>query len=187
MKISAIKPIRPIKKYAKKIIALPYDVFDYDEAKNEIEKNKNSFLKISRSDATFKNIKDPYNDSVYERAKKNLNEMIENNMLIKDSELSLFLWEITFKGKKQAGIVAGFDQDEYMSAVNANKRSKASLIEEYKNVRKATISLLGSLDKEALSNIGTASQSNLSPRAAGFIIIGHEIHHSDVIVERYLK
>ena len=113
MKISAIKSIRPIKKYAKKIIALPYDVFDYDEAKNEIEKNKNSFLKISRSDATFNNIKDPYNDSVYERAKKNLNEMIENNMLIKDNELSFFLWEITFKGKKQTGIVAGFDQDEY--------------------------------------------------------------------------
>ena len=113
MKISAIKSIRPIKKYAKKIIALPYDVFDYDEAKNEIEKNKNSFLKVSRSDATFNNIKDPYNDSVYERAKKNLNEMIENNMLIKDNELSLFLWEITFKGKKQTGIVAGFDQDEY--------------------------------------------------------------------------
>ena len=61
----------------------------------------------------------------------------------------------------------GFDQDEYMSTVNANKRSKASLIEEYRNVRKATISLLGSLDKEALSNIGTASQSNLSARAAG--------------------
>ena len=70
LKISAIKSIRPIKKYAKKIIALPYDVFDYDEAKNEIEKNKNSFLKVSRSDATFNNIKDPYNDSVYERAKK---------------------------------------------------------------------------------------------------------------------
>ena len=90
MKISAIKSIRPIKKYAKKIIALPYDVFDYDEAKNEIEKNKNSFLKVSRSDATFNNIKDPYNDSVYERAKKNLNEMIENNMLIKDNELIPF-------------------------------------------------------------------------------------------------
>ena len=90
LKISAIKSIRPIKKYAKKIIALPYDVFDYDEAKNEIEKNKNSFLKVSRSDATFNNIKDPYNDSVYERAKKNLNEMIENNMLIKDNEPILF-------------------------------------------------------------------------------------------------
>ena len=113
MKISAIKSIRPIKKHANKIIALPYDVFDYDEAKNEIEKNKNSFLKVSRSDATFNNIKDPYNDSVYERAKKNLNEMIKNNMLFKDNELSLFLWEITFKGKKQTGIVAGFDQDEY--------------------------------------------------------------------------
>ena len=57
MKISTIKSIRPIKNHAKKIIALPYDVFDYDEAKNEIEKNKNSFLKVSRSDATFKILK----------------------------------------------------------------------------------------------------------------------------------
>lgn len=113
MKISAIKSIRPIKKHAKKIIALPYDVYDYDEAKYEIEKNKNSFLTVSRSDATLTNIKDPYNDSVYKRAKKNLNEMIKNNILFEDNELSFFLWEITFKGKKQTGIVAGFDQDEY--------------------------------------------------------------------------
>ena len=91
MKISTIKSIRPIKNHAKKIIALPYDVFDYDEAKNEIEKNKNSFLKVSRSDATFMNIKDPYNDSVYERAKKNLNEMIKNKMLFEDNELSFFM------------------------------------------------------------------------------------------------
>jgi uncharacterized protein (DUF1015 family) len=113
LKISAIKSIRPLKQYANKIIALPYDVFDYDEAKNEIEKNKYSFLKISRSDATFNNNKNPYNDAVYQRAKENLNEMIKSNLLFIDDKPSLFLWEITFKEKKQTGIVAGFDQVDY--------------------------------------------------------------------------
>ena len=113
LKISPIKSIRPIKKHANKIIALPYDVFDYDEAKNEIEKNRHSFLKVSRSDATFNNLKDTYDDSVYQKAKKNLNEMIQNNMLFKDNELSFYLWEITYKNKKQTGFVAGFDQDDY--------------------------------------------------------------------------
>ena len=38
---------------------------------------------------------------MYERAKKNLNEMIKNKMLFEDNELSFFLWEITFKEKNK--------------------------------------------------------------------------------------
>ena len=38
-----------------------------------------------------------------------------------------------------------------------------------------------------LDHLGKASGSNLSVRAAGFIIVGHEIHHMNVMKERYLK
>ena len=37
-----------------------------------------------------------------------------------------------------------------------------------------------------LKHIGTASNSPISARAIGFIIIGHEAHHCNVIKERYL-
>lgn len=140
-------------------------------------------MRLEHASAFYNSIDEAKFDYAYEEGKWTIKEVLQH---IIDTE-RIFAYRALCIARNDKTSFPGFDQDEYMSAVNANKRSKASLIEEYKNVRKATISLLGSLDKEALSNIGTASQSNLSPRAAGFIIIGHEIHHSDVIVERYLK
>ncbi|MGB5942769.1 MAG: DinB family protein [Leeuwenhoekiella sp.] len=80
----------------------------------------------------------------------------------------------------------GFEQDEYVKPSKANDRSLENLISEYKSVREGTVYLFDSFDAEALTIVGRASQSPLSPRAAGFIICGHEIHHANIIIKRYL-
>ena len=144
--------------------------------------NEGLLMRLEHASTFYKSIDESKFDYAYAEGKWTIKEVLQH---IIDTE-RIFAYRALCISRNDKTSFPGFDQDEYISAVNANKRSKASLIEEYRNVRKATISLFGSLDKEALSNIGTASQSNLSPRAAGFIIIGHEIHHSNVIVERYL-
>lgn len=80
----------------------------------------------------------------------------------------------------------GFDQDDYVTTSEANNRSKASLIEEYESVRKSTIAMFKSFTDEMLTKVGTANGNPMSPRALGFIIIGHEKHHAKIIRERYL-
>lgn len=80
----------------------------------------------------------------------------------------------------------GFDQDDYVTTSEANNRSKASLIEEYESVRKSTIAMFRSFTDEMLTQVGTANGNPMSPRALGFIIIGHEKHHAKIIRERYL-
>ena len=80
----------------------------------------------------------------------------------------------------------GFDQDAYVLPSKANLRSRDSLVKELKAVRMATISLLENMDDEMLSEVGTASGSPMSPRAAAFIIMGHGRHHFNIIDERYL-
>lgn len=80
----------------------------------------------------------------------------------------------------------GFDQDEYVVPSKANMRTFESLMREFASARSATKALFDNFDDEMLMAIGTASNSSLSARAAGFIIIGHENHHCDVIRERYL-
>lgn len=82
--------------------------------------------------------------------------------------------------------LAGFEQDDYVINGCANKRSIESLLEEYKAVREATITLYGSFSSEALLQIGEASGFPISVRAIGYIISGHENHHCEVIKERYL-
>ena len=80
----------------------------------------------------------------------------------------------------------GFDENNYTQVAKANVRSREVLLEEYVAVRKSTILLFKGFSEDTLKLIGMASNSNMSVRAIGFVIIGHEKHHIDVIKSRYL-
>lgn len=80
----------------------------------------------------------------------------------------------------------GFEENTYTDMANANKRSRAELLKEYQLVRESTIMLFKSFNEDALKLVGVASNSNMSVRAIGFVIIGHEKHHCEVITSRYL-
>ncbi|HLW33488.1 MAG TPA: DinB family protein [Aequorivita sp.] len=83
-------------------------------------------------------------------------------------------------------ILPGFDENVFADAALANEMSIKILMEEFIAVRKSTISLFRNLDTTRLKHIGIANSKPLSARAAGFIICGHEIHHCNIIKERYL-
>ena len=68
----------------------------------------------------------------------------------------------------------------------AEHRSLEDMLEEFNAVRTATIALFKSFSNDDLSRMGTANSGPLSVRAAGFIIVGHQIHHSNILKERYL-
>ena len=80
----------------------------------------------------------------------------------------------------------GFDENEYVDAVQADKRSIQDLLTELAVVRQATLSLFKSFSDEELLRIGIASNNPMSVRALGFTIIGHQNHHQRVFQERYL-
>ncbi|WP_338378219.1 DinB family protein [uncultured Flavobacterium sp.] len=80
----------------------------------------------------------------------------------------------------------GFEENNYAIEANATNRSLDQLIIEYKSVRLATYSLFDSFDEEKLILMGNASGKDVSVRAIGFIILGHELHHIKIIKERYL-
>lgn len=83
--------------------------------------------------------------------------------------------------------LAGFDQDIYVPQSNADSKTREDILEEYKAVRESTQSLFRSFDDEALKRVGVASGSEMSTRAMGFIICGHQAHHLKIIHERYLS
>lgn len=89
------------------------------------------------------------------------------------------------RGDKQE--LPGFDQDEYVPKSKGHQRSFSAIMKEYKSVRQASISLYKSFDEEMLSQAGTASGNPFSVRALGYIIAGHEIHHRNLLKERYLS
>ncbi|MET0759873.1 MAG: DinB family protein [Flavobacterium sp.] len=80
----------------------------------------------------------------------------------------------------------GFDENFYVDNTNANDRSIQDLLTELAVVRQSTLSLYKSFAQEQLARIGTASDKEVSVRAIGFIIIGHQKHHQKIFEERYL-
>lgn len=80
----------------------------------------------------------------------------------------------------------GFDDDFYVENTNANSRSIQDLLTELAVVRQSTLSLFKSFAQEQLARTGTASDQEVSVRAIGFIIIGHQKHHQRIFKERYL-
>lgn len=80
----------------------------------------------------------------------------------------------------------GFDQDAYIKPSKADARDINNILAEYIAVRNATIELFKSFEEEDLNQKGTASGIEMSARAIGYVILGHEVHHLKLIQERYL-
>jgi hypothetical protein len=80
----------------------------------------------------------------------------------------------------------GYDENHYVDHTNANARNLQGLLTEMAVVRQSSLSLFKSFSEEQLKLIGTASNSAVSVRAIGFILIGHQKHHQKIFEERYL-
>jgi len=81
----------------------------------------------------------------------------------------------------------GFDEDAYAPAAEADRRTLDDLRREHAAVRAATIALFNSFAPAMLTRQGRANGNPFSVRALGWAIAGHELHHLDVIQQRYLS
>jgi uncharacterized damage-inducible protein DinB len=80
----------------------------------------------------------------------------------------------------------GFEENDYVVEANANQKSIQDLLSDFLVVRHATMSLFKSFSSDQLLRVGIASKNPMSVRALGFVIIGHQNHHQNVFIERYL-
>ncbi|MDT8413804.1 MAG: DinB family protein [Flavobacteriaceae bacterium] len=81
----------------------------------------------------------------------------------------------------------GFDEDLFAANSNAATRTKDSLLAEFSTVRGGSILLFQSFQETWYTNIGTIGGNNMSVRALGYIMSGHQLYHLEVIKSRYLK
>jgi hypothetical protein len=88
--------------------------------------------------------------------------------------------------RKDKTALDGFDEDWYARHNNTDQRSLDDLRTEFIDVRKASISLFKGMTGAMLDSIGTANNTPNTPRNLGWIMVGHVIHHCNIIKERYL-
>lgn len=109
--------LRPRTDIVSKVAALPYDVYNRAEAKVETLKEPMSFLCIDRAETQLDDSVDTYDESVYKKAHKLMNERILDGTFVKDTEECFYLYELTMNGRSQTGIVACASIDDYISGV----------------------------------------------------------------------
>ena len=79
----------------------------------------------------------------------------------------------------------GFDEDLFGAHTNVAARTFDEVVAEFATVRAASISLFASFDWVALLRRGPCADSEIEPLSLGFVIIGHQQHHAEVLLERY--
>jgi hypothetical protein len=143
-----------------------------EELKKSGEKTIEIYSKITEEQSFF----------AYAEGKWTLKELL---LHLSDTE-RVFQFRILAFARGDQNELPGFDEELYGNQSFANERSLASLLEEYKLVRKSSQILLETMNSSALKNIGTANGNQISVETIGKLIVGHNYHHLNIIEERYL-
>jgi len=121
-------------------------------------------------------------DYRYAASKWTIKDIIQHIM---DSERIFVYRALRFSRNDQTPLPS-FEEDDYAHNTNANGRSIQDLLTEFSALRHSTLLFYKSLSEEQLKRIGIASGNQISVRALGFVLIGHQKHHQKVFEERYL-
>lgn len=116
-KINPFQCVRPKEGLESRIAALPYDVYNSKEAREEVQAEPMSFLKIDRAETLLQEDINMYDELVYQKAHDTLQEMIEKGEFVKDSQICFYLYELTMNQRTQTGIVACAAIDDYLTDV----------------------------------------------------------------------
>ena len=118
--MAIVKPfcaIRPSREKAGEIAALPYDVYNRQEACEAVRKNPQSFLKIDRAETLLGDGVDTYVPEVYQKAHDVLWEMVRDGSFIKEEKPCYYIYELTMDGRVQTGIAACASIDDYEQGI----------------------------------------------------------------------
>ena len=118
--MAIVKPflcVRPNEAVAHRVAALPYDVYNRQEALEEVTREPLSFLKIDRAETQFGPEVSTYAPCVYDKAAQMLQEAMADGTFVTETEACYFLYELTMDGRSQTGVVGCASVDDYLNEV----------------------------------------------------------------------
>lgn len=115
--IRSFRAFRPRLDICGRVAALPYDVYNREEACEEVKREPLSFLKVDRAETSFDNSVDTYAPCVYQKASELLNAMIQDGTYIEEEKPVYYIYELIMDGRHQTGLVACASIDDYMHGV----------------------------------------------------------------------
>ncbi len=152
-----------------------------------IEKNGKSLLdNLYDTQKEFENtlryVPKEKGDYAYAEGKWTLKELVQH---VIDTE-RVFCYRALSFARGDNTTLPGFDENFFVDNSGANKREYYDLLDEMDALRISTIHLFESFSDDMLLKIGEASGNKMSVRALGFLFSGHQMHHLNIVKERYL-
>jgi hypothetical protein len=89
--------------------------------------------------------------------------------------------------RKDATALPGFEQDDYVANANTDERDFIEMILEFFAVRTSTVYLFNSFNDELMEFTAIANKGPVKVKSFAYVIAGHELHHMQIIKERYIK
>jgi len=99
----------------------------------------------------------------------------------------IFCYRALRFARKDTTPLSGFDENNYAANAKTENRKWDELVDELKTVRKASEYMFCSFDEEQLNSTGISSNNSISVLAIGYIVVGHTLHHTNILKERYLN
>lgn len=109
-------------------------------------------------------------------------------MHIMDTERVMSYRALVSARADKTTILYTMDEDLYAAAANVNisRRTMEDLLIELKAIRVATEKLYENITENQSKFLASGLTHPISARALGYIMIGHVLHHLNVVKERYL-
>lgn len=130
----------------------------------------------------FESLPEDKADHAYEPGKWSIKEVLSH--LIDTERVFAYRALCISRGEQQN--LPGFEQDDYAANSEAANRTMPDLIGEYQAVRLSNLYFFRSLSTVQANRIGLANGNPTSVSALAHMIAGHELHHINILNERYL-
>lgn len=118
--------VRPRSDIADQVAALPYDVYNRQEAREAVKGKPYSFLNIDRPETQLDPSVDIYSNIVYETANHLLRKHIESGVFIQDRFPCYYIYELIMDGRHQTGIVGCASIDDYIDGtIKQHEKTRA--------------------------------------------------------------
>lgn len=149
-----------------------------------LEGNFSDLLKNNTTDTVrfFENVPVDKHDYRYADGKWSIKEVL---MHIMDTERVMSYRAFAAARGDSSSLLPGMDENMYAANADVSGRTMDDLLEEFKAIRAATAKLFLNLTETQTTGTANVATVPTTARSLGYIIIGHAIHHLNVVSERY--
>lgn len=153
------------------------DLVNSSQPIKALESSGSDFLQL------LNNVDDEKGLYQYEDDKWSIKEVVAH---VIDAE-RVFAYRAMSFARNDKNNLAGFDDLLYAAYSGANNRTMASLLDEFRVLRQASVAMFTSFDDDMWARSGTANDIEIDVKSLAYLTAGHCTHHGNILKERYLS